>query len=55
MLRDMQEERVRREIERTRTLGSGVAHEWLDMSGRVSGPARAPTCSTGGDGSSHFG
>ncbi|KAH8991546.1 hypothetical protein EDB92DRAFT_1860741 [Lactarius akahatsu] len=31
MQRDMQEERVRREIERTRTLGSGVARELVGM------------------------
>ncbi|KAH8995816.1 hypothetical protein EDB86DRAFT_1066930 [Lactarius hatsudake] len=38
MQRDMQEERVRREIERTRTLGSGVARELVGMNVDVSQP-----------------
>ncbi|KAH9057563.1 hypothetical protein EDB87DRAFT_1630780 [Lactarius vividus] len=36
--RDMQEERVRREIERTRTLGSGVARELVGMNVDASQP-----------------
>ena len=38
MQRDMQEERVRRETERTRTLGSGVARELVGMNVDVSQP-----------------
>ena len=55
MLRDMQEERVRRETERTRTLGSGVAREWLDMSGSVSGAAQPGSSSWFGSASSALG
>ena len=55
LLRDMQEERVRRETERTRTLGSGVAREWLDMSGTASGPAQPGSSSWFGSGSSALG
>ncbi len=36
MQRDMQEERVRRETERTRTLGSGVARELVGMNADAS-------------------
>jgi len=55
MLRDMQEERIRRETERTRTLGSGVAREWLDMSGTASGPVQPGSSSWFGGGSSALG
>lgn len=55
MLRDMQEERVRRETERSRTLGSGVAREWLDMSGSISGPAQPGSGSWFGSASSALG
>ena len=55
MLRDMQEERVRRETERTRTLGSGVTREWLDMSGTASEPAQPGSSSWLGSASSALG
>lgn len=55
MLRDMQEERIRRETERTRTLGSGVAREWLDVSGTASGPSQPGSSSWFGSGSSALG
>ena len=55
MLRDMQEERVRRETERTRTLGSGVTREWLDMSGTASGPVQPGSGSWFRGGSSALG
>jgi syntaxin 18 len=54
MLRDMQEERVRRETERTRTLGSGVAHE-LAMSATASELARPGSSSWFGSASSALG
>jgi len=55
MLRDMEEERVRRETERTRTLGSGVARERLDMSYSLSGPAQPGSSSWFGSASSALG
>lgn len=54
MLRDMQEERVRRETERTRTLGSGVAHE-LAMSATAPELARPGSSSWFGSASSALG
>jgi syntaxin 18 len=55
MLRDMQEERVRREMERTRTLGSGVAREWLAMSVTASGSTQPGSSSWFGSASSALG
>ncbi|KAI0255299.1 hypothetical protein BJV78DRAFT_1279478 [Lactifluus subvellereus] len=55
MQRDMQEERVRRETERTRTLGSGVARELLSMSANTSKPAHLESSSWFGSASSALG
>jgi syntaxin 18 len=55
VLRDMQEERVRRETERTRTLGSGVTREWPDMSGIAPGPTHPGSSSWFGSASSALG
>jgi syntaxin 18 len=55
VLRDMQEERVRRETERTRTLGSGVTREWLDTSGIAPGPTHPDSSSWFGSASSALG
>lgn len=55
MLRDMQEERVRRETERTRTLGSDVTREWLDTSSTTSGTAQPGSSSWFGSASSALG
>ncbi len=55
MLRDMQEERVRRETERTRTLGSDVTRERLDLSGTSSGTAQPGSSSWFGSASSALG
>ncbi|CCM04819.1 uncharacterized protein FIBRA_07012 [Fibroporia radiculosa] len=43
-LKDMQEERMKRQLERTRTLGSGAAREamYMDMSGSLPSPAESP-------------
>lgn len=53
--RDMQEERVRREMERTRTLGSGVARELLSMSVNASKPVHPESSSWFGSASSALG
>jgi syntaxin 18 len=55
MLRDMQEERVRRETERTRTLGSDVTRERLVVSGTTSGTAQPGSSSWFGSASSALG
>lgn len=55
MLRDMQEERVRRETERTRTLGSGVTRESLGTSAAASELAQLGSSSWFGSASSALG
>jgi syntaxin 18 len=55
MQRDMQEERVRRETERTRTLGSGVARELLSLSVNSSEPAHPESSGWFGSASSALG
>src|SRR5712671_3458060 len=55
MLRDMQEERVRRETERTRTLGSGVARELLSTGATTSESAQPGSSGWFGSASSALG
>jgi syntaxin 18 len=55
MQRDMQEERVRRETERTRTLGSGVARELLSLSANTSEHAHPESSGWFGSASSALG
>ncbi|PCH41267.1 hypothetical protein WOLCODRAFT_143476 [Wolfiporia cocos MD-104 SS10] len=48
-LKEMQEERMRRQLERTRTLGSGAAREamYMDMAESASAPSPAESSSSG--------
>ncbi|KAI0303316.1 hypothetical protein B0F90DRAFT_1710058 [Multifurca ochricompacta] len=55
MQRDMQEERVRREMERTRTFGSGVAREVVGLKPNASEPTKPESSSWFGSASSVLG